>query len=93
MSGSTTALSSALSSGGQLDVSVEMVAPSTTGTYTGYWRLQNAAGTSFGQSIFVQIVVSDSASTITPTPTATNSEASYTSTPEPTAVPTKGLLH
>jgi hypothetical protein len=83
MSGSTTALTSSVSSGGQINASVSMVAPSTNGTYTGYWKLANATGTAFGQSVYVQIVVSDDAATITPTPTSTD-DGDYTSTPTST---------
>lgn len=87
MSGSATALSDSVSSGGSIDVSVELVAPSTAGTYTGYWRLQNASGVSFGEAVYVQIVVSGS--TATPTPTATtDGDESYTSTPTPTTAAT-----
>jgi len=91
MGGSTTALSSSLASAGTLNVSVDMTAPSSSGTYTGYWRLQNTAGTAFGQSVYVQIVVSDDASTITPSPTATDDESSYTSTP--TSAPTSTTVY
>lgn len=80
LGGSTTALTAAVSSGGQTSVSVTMVAPSTLGTYTGYWKLQNAVGTSFGQPVYIQIVVSGSAATLTSTPTSTVS-TSTTSTP------------
>jgi hypothetical protein len=80
MSGSATTLTTSVSSGGQINASVEMVAPTTTGTYTGYWKLQNAAGTAFGQSVYVQIVVSSSAATITPTPTATVETSTPTAT-------------
>jgi hypothetical protein len=82
MSGSATALSDAVSSGGSLNVSVGLVAPSTAGTYTGYWRLQNANGVSFGEAVYVQIVVSGS----TATPTATDVDESYTSTPTAEAI-------
>jgi hypothetical protein len=34
--------------GASIDVSVELVAPSTTGTYRGDWALRNAAGIRFG---------------------------------------------
>lgn len=87
MSGSATALSAATSSGSTLDVSIEMVAPSTAGSYTGYWKLQNASGATFGEAVYVQIVVSSSVATLTPTPTATD-ESSSTSTPTSTTEPT-----
>jgi hypothetical protein len=38
-------------------VSVNLVAPSTPGTYTGYWQLQAPDGTRYGSVIYVEIVV------------------------------------
>jgi hypothetical protein len=87
MSGATTELTDAVSSGGSLNVSVDLVAPSTAGTYTGYWRLQNASGVSFGEVVYVQIVVSGS----TATPTATDVDESYTITPTAEATSTTAL--
>jgi hypothetical protein len=61
--------------GGTIDISVTLVAPLTTGTYKGNWRLRNAGGTSFGigvnadQSFWVQI----KAVSPTPSPTPTSS--------------------
>jgi hypothetical protein len=37
-----------VSPGDTIDVSVNLTAPSTQGTYRGYWMLQNAVGTRFG---------------------------------------------
>jgi len=34
--------------GGTVDISVDLVAPSKTGTYTGNWKLKNASGVWFG---------------------------------------------
>jgi hypothetical protein len=87
MSGETTTLVESVSSGDTVNISVAMAAPDTEGTYTGYWQLTNAAGTLFGQSVYVQIVVSENAATSTPTETAT-STSEDTSTPEPTSTPT-----
>ncbi|MBI3169038.1 MAG: hypothetical protein HYZ22_11200 [Chloroflexi bacterium] len=90
MSGATTALSAAVSPGGSTDVSVSLTAPSTSGSYTGYWRLQNASGTSFGEAVYVQIAVSGSTPTPTSTSTATDeSEEEATSTPTSTTSPTE----
>ena len=86
MSGATNTLSEAVSSGGSGSISVELTAPTTTGSYTGYWRLQNASGVSFGGAVYVQIVVSGSTATTTYTPTAT-SEDEATSTPTSTTEP------
>ena len=84
MSGVTTALSESVSPGGSINISVELTAPSAAGSYTGYWRLQNASGTSFSEAVYVQIVVSGN--TATPTATTTSETTSYTSTP--TTAPT-----
>jgi hypothetical protein len=84
MSGSATALTDAVSSGGSIDVSVDLVAPSSAGTYTGYWRLQNASSVSFGEAVYVQIVVSGS----TATPTYVDVDESFTSTPTTEATST-----
>jgi hypothetical protein len=83
MEGEATVLTSDVYSGNQIDISVSMVAPTTTGTYVGYWKLQNSAGTSFGETLYVQIKVVESTSTSTPTMTNTP-----TSTTEVTSTPT-----
>jgi hypothetical protein len=49
-------------SGSTVDISVNMVAPSTEGTYTGYWKLKTSNGTVFGSgnssiAIWVKIIV------------------------------------
>ncbi|MFN8398527.1 MAG: NBR1-Ig-like domain-containing protein [Anaerolineales bacterium] len=88
MSGTTTALTEAVSVSSSGKVSVELTAPSTAGSYTGYWRLQNASGTSFGEPVYVQIVVSGSTSTSTATSTSEEEEGA-TSTPTSTTAPTE----
>jgi len=93
LGGVTTALTADVISGTQANVSIMMEVPTTSGTYTGYWKLQNAGGTPFGQPVYVQIVVSSSATAITPTPTATAggspSTSTSVSTSEPTSTPTE----
>ena len=71
MGGVATAIP-AVTSGHADNISVNLVAPITKGTYTGTWILQNAAGKSFGASFTVVVVVSTSLTatatgTITPT--------------------------
>ncbi len=51
---------------GTADISVDMVAPDTPGTYKGYWQMQDASGAPFGDRVFVLIVVPGP----TPTPQA-----------------------
>lgn len=82
MDGADTDIDTVVSSSEQVKVTVAMIAPETEGTYTGYWKMMNEEGATFGASFYVQIVVSDDASTITPTSTATT----YTSTPTSTSV-------
>jgi hypothetical protein len=38
-----------------VDISVNMVAPSTNGSYRGFWRMRNAEGQLFGDAIYVDI--------------------------------------
>lgn len=65
------------------DVSVTLTAPSSPGTYRGYWQLQAPDGTRFGPHIYVEIVA------VQPTPTPTPETApdltigSVTWTPDP----------
>jgi len=48
--------------GEEIDVSVNMTAPSGAGSYTGYWRLADPSGRKFGPRVRVQIKVVDSSS-------------------------------
>ncbi len=58
MSGiSPQAMISETAAGSSQQISVDLVAPKTPGTYTGYWQLKNPAGDLFGHSFYVQIVV------------------------------------
>jgi hypothetical protein len=88
MGGTSTAISASVAPNTQVNVSVALAAPSTAGTYTGYWRLQNASGVSFGQAIYVKIQVSTSAATLTPTVTATGGATATSTTGAATATAT-----
>lgn len=61
--------------GETVDVSVDMVAPQTVGTYTGFWKMRNPAGEFFEYAIFVQIDVVGNANAPagTPLPTVSGS--------------------
>ncbi len=86
MEGADTEVGEIVKPGEAADVSVELTAPEKNGTYTGYWSLANAHGETFGDRVYVKIVVSDSLSTSTPTPTATSTaSATPTTTSTPTA--------
>jgi hypothetical protein len=72
-----------------VNLAVDMIAPSSPGTYQGFWRLRNMDGTLFGigpagdQSFWVKIVV-PAPPTITSTRTSTATlTPSYTPTPTP----------
>jgi hypothetical protein len=57
MSGTTTTIRRAVPPNGTGNISVELTAPETAGTYTGYWIMTNSSGTPFGNYFYVQIVV------------------------------------
>jgi hypothetical protein len=57
--------------GAQYDVSVNMIAPNTPGTYKGTWQMRNSGGAFFGTKPFVQIVVAAPTATQTAPPPAT----------------------
>ena len=99
MGGSTTAIGQTVASGSNANISVSLIAPASTGTYTGYWELADANGNYFGALVYVQIKVSNDAKTLTPTITSTpgadtdtpapdDSTATATRTRTPTRTPT-----
>jgi hypothetical protein len=99
MNGAVTTIDQSVAPGSSAEISVSLTAPDSAGTYTGYWRLMNAAGVMFGESVFVQIVVSGDAATptstsasdtgtSTPTAASTAIAASETSTASQTSIPT-----
>lgn len=81
LQGVATELGQTVEPGDTFEVSVDMVSPSTPGSYTGFWALANNYGTFFGQIVNVTITVSGST-----TPTAS---ASQTASPEPTVETTE----
>ena len=64
--------------GAQIDISVDMVAPANPGSYQSYWKMKNASGQFFNDSVYVLISVGSGGATPTagtpvapPTPTST----------------------
>jgi len=49
----------AVPSGEEIDIAVDMIAPSKPGRYVGYYRLHHPDGTRFGQRVWVDICVVD----------------------------------
>jgi hypothetical protein len=43
--------------GAEMDISVDMVAPTTPGRYVSYWRLCGPDGASFGHRLWVEVIV------------------------------------
>jgi hypothetical protein len=66
--------------GETVDISVNLVAPSTPGTYTGYWQLSLPGAVVLDESYFVRIKV--------PKPTPTRGIPTSTRPPSPGATPT-----
>ncbi|MGA7193266.1 MAG: NBR1-Ig-like domain-containing protein [Anaerolineales bacterium] len=71
MGGSTVTLTQTVNPGDQFQISVPMIAPTTAGEATGTWKMADANGTFFGQSMWVKIVVENPSATDTPASTDT----------------------
>jgi hypothetical protein len=71
-------LSQSVAPGQQVDVSVNMVAPTTAGTYKGFWKMKNASGQLFNDSVYVLIAAGSGGTSPTTPP----------GTPGATAIPT-----
>jgi len=87
MGGADTKIGESVAPGEQVKISVSMIAPQTTKTYTGYWRMANESGKTFGATVWVQIVVSGNATTLTPTITRTPTPGTGTVTATSTTAP------
>jgi len=59
MEGETTTINQYVAPGDEAKISITLTAPDVEGTYTGYWILTNRKNEVFGQTIFVNIVVSE----------------------------------
>ena len=66
MKGYDTKLPHDVSPGGTVDVSVNMTAPMTMDWHGGFWRLKSDTGNSFGDFVYVSILVADNKLTFTP---------------------------
>ena len=68
MSGTNITVGSVVEPGAIGTFSVDLIAPDTPGSYTGFWRLTNVEGTIFGESVYVLIIVDGEVPTATATP-------------------------
>jgi len=65
--GSSLTLGRTVNSGAEVELSVDLTAPASAGTFLGNWRMATANGIFFGDEVYVLIIVSGSG---TSTPTA-----------------------
>jgi len=78
--------------GAEVDIAVDMIAPSKPGRYVGYWRLVAPDGTRFGQRVWVDITVpAVSVSPAVPTTPATPATPVQLPTPTPVVAVTPPL--
>jgi hypothetical protein len=69
--------------GQQIDVSVNLVAPTNLGSYQGNWKMKNASGQFFNDAVYVLIAVGS----VGVTPTVTAGTPVGTPTPTSTGIP------
>ncbi len=81
MGGSAVALPNAVASGASVEISVTLTAPTTSGDFKGFWRMETDQGQYFGDSPWVAI-------TVTGGTAATDTPSGATNTPGPTDTPT-----
>ncbi|HSB66429.1 MAG TPA: NBR1-Ig-like domain-containing protein [Anaerolineales bacterium] len=74
-------ISTSVAPGAQIDISVNMVAPTNPGSYQSNWKMKNASGQFFNDPVYVLITVGSS-STAVPTSTGTQG-----ATPTNTGIP------
>jgi hypothetical protein len=72
-------LAQSVEPGQQVELSVNMTAPSNNGKFQGYWRMKNAAGQLFSDSVYVLINVGSGGGSGTAVPTSTGSAGSTVS--------------
>jgi hypothetical protein len=82
MDGSSTEIDTVVDPGEEAELSISLTAPEDEGAYTGYWQLADSNGHTFGERVYVQIVVSDAVASSTPTATPTT----VVNTPTPTTI-------
>jgi hypothetical protein len=57
MSGQPQTFSGSIAPGQSVDVSVQFTAPTQVGEYVSIWKMANASGISFGDTLFVKIII------------------------------------
>jgi ABC-type amino acid transport substrate-binding protein/heat shock protein HslJ len=80
MGGKPVPITTPVAPGTTTDLSAALTAPTTPGTYQGFWQMVNDKGTPFGQTIWVGVTVVDT-SKPTPAPIPAPSITSFSVTP------------
>ena len=91
MNGTTRTINQSVPAQHQANITIKLNAPNTPGAYTGFWRMTNSKGATFGKIVSVVIKVAlGGTNTVTPTPgsAASTSAPTVTQTPAPTDQPT-----
>ena len=91
MGGTTQTLVAPVAAGAEFNISVPMTAPNKAGAIRSNWRMSTTAGQSFGDEVYVLIVVGGATGTGaagTATNTTTSASVTATQTPSATATPT-----
>jgi hypothetical protein len=73
LGGAALILTKAVNPGSTIDLSIFMIAPSTTGKYQSNWRMSNSDGVFFGDEMYAVIKVGGSRLTPTNYPTSATS--------------------
>lgn len=89
------AVPSQVGPGQNVDIAVNLTAPSTAGKYTGYWKMMNASGALFDSLVYVEINVSGATATAgtgTPAATGTPGPSPTANASTPTATQTTNIV-
>jgi hypothetical protein len=78
-------LAQSVAPGAQIDISVNMVTPANAGSYQSYWKMKNASGQFFNDSVYVLIKVGSGG---TAAPTSTGGPSA---TPTNTGIPSNPI--
>jgi hypothetical protein len=79
-------LTQSVAPGAQIEISVDMVAPTNAGSYQSYWKMKNASGQLFNDSVYVLITVGAGAN-----PTVTAGTPVGTVSPTSTGIPSNPI--
>jgi hypothetical protein len=82
-------LAQSVAPGAQIEISVDMVAPTNPGSYQSYWKMKNASGQFFNDSVYVLITVGSGGAN----PTATAGTPVGTVSPTSTGIPSNPITN